>query len=121
MNTSPLEIAIIGTGRAGLIHAGNFARSVPGARLVAFADSVAESLAQAQMSLNIELRFADYESDRICGRESMRENPRSSQLIAGLTYRRRVAGKPTRGLTAGLLESIKVVEPGLVFVLICAT
>jgi hypothetical protein len=84
MKTFPLGIAIIGTGRAGLIHAGNFARSVPGARLVAVADPVAESLAQAQMSLNVELGFADYRSDRVCGRGSMRKNRRSSQLIAGL-------------------------------------
>ena len=69
MNTSPLGIAIIGTGRAGLIHAGNFARSVPGAQLVALADPVAESLAQAQKSLIIELGFADYEPDRVSGRE----------------------------------------------------
>ena len=62
MNISPLGIAIIGTGRAGLIHAGNFARSVPGARLVALADPVVESLAQAQKSLNVELGFADYQS-----------------------------------------------------------
>lgn len=62
MNISPLGIAIIGTGRAGLIHAGNFARSVPGARLVALAEPVAESLAQAQEWLNVELGFADYQS-----------------------------------------------------------
>jgi len=60
MKISPLGIAIIGTGRAGLIHAGNFSRSVPGARLVALADPVAESLAQARETLNVELGFADY-------------------------------------------------------------
>jgi len=60
MNTSPLGIAVIGTGRAGLIHAGNFARSVPGARLVALVDPVVDSLVRAQDSLGVRDGLADY-------------------------------------------------------------
>jgi len=60
MSHPPLGIAVIGAGRAGLIHAGNFLRSVPGARLVALADPVAESLARARQELGVENAQTDY-------------------------------------------------------------
>ena len=36
--TKPLAVAVVGTGRAGLVHARNFASGVGGARLAALAD-----------------------------------------------------------------------------------
>lgn len=53
-------IAIIGTGRAGMIHAANFARSVPDAKLVALSDAVPASLEAAAAQLNCEKTFSDY-------------------------------------------------------------
>ena len=43
MDKSILNICIVGAGRAGLIHAENFAGRVPGARLAAFADPDGEA------------------------------------------------------------------------------
>jgi len=60
MQSSPIGIAVIGTGRAGMIHAHNFARSVPGARLVALADPMAETLEQASKALGVAGAYADY-------------------------------------------------------------
>lgn len=60
MTHSPLGLAVIGAGRAGLIHAGNFFRSVPNARLVALADPVGESLARARDELGVEKVHLDY-------------------------------------------------------------
>ena len=40
-----VAVAIVGTGRAGKIHAGNFASQVPQAHLVAFADPSEQALA----------------------------------------------------------------------------
>jgi myo-inositol 2-dehydrogenase/D-chiro-inositol 1-dehydrogenase/scyllo-inositol 2-dehydrogenase (NAD+) len=53
-------ICVIGTGRAGLIHARNFARVVPGARLAALVDTQAEALAAAGRELGVERLHADY-------------------------------------------------------------
>lgn len=60
MQSTLLGVAVIGTGRAGMIHATNFARAVPGARLVALVDPAAETLAQARAVLGLEAAFADY-------------------------------------------------------------
>lgn len=51
---------MIGAGRAGLIHARNFARSVPGARLAALADPQGEALAEAGRELGVRRLYADY-------------------------------------------------------------
>ncbi len=48
-----LGIAVIGLGRAGMIHARNFAAGVSGARLVALVDPFAESLARAASELGV--------------------------------------------------------------------
>jgi predicted dehydrogenase len=53
-------ICVIGAGRAGMIHARNFARGVPGARLVAVADPHPPTLKEAQRELEIETGLADY-------------------------------------------------------------
>ena len=55
-----LGICVIGSGRAGMIHARNFARGVAGARLVALADAHAPTLEAARRELDVETGFADY-------------------------------------------------------------
>jgi predicted dehydrogenase len=60
MNRENIGIALIGTGRAGMIHAQNFARSVPHARIVALSDALPESLAAAARDLNCDAVYADY-------------------------------------------------------------
>ena len=47
-------ICLIGAGRAGMIHARNFQRSVPGFRIVSVADPVEEAAASACRELEIE-------------------------------------------------------------------
>lgn len=53
-------ICLIGCGRAGMIHARNFAGKVPGARMVAAADPVAAALAAAQEELGVASGYLDY-------------------------------------------------------------
>jgi myo-inositol 2-dehydrogenase/D-chiro-inositol 1-dehydrogenase/scyllo-inositol 2-dehydrogenase (NAD+) len=60
MRKDALGIAIIGSGRAGLIHARNFARGVDGARLVALVDPVAEARNAAMAELGLDKGYADY-------------------------------------------------------------
>jgi predicted dehydrogenase len=55
-----LGICVIGSGRAGMIHARNFARRVTRARLVALTDSHAPTLADAKAELEVETGYADY-------------------------------------------------------------
>jgi predicted dehydrogenase len=57
----PLGIAVIGAGRAGMIHARNFAAGrAPGARLVRLVEPVAESRQAACEELQLERAGADY-------------------------------------------------------------
>jgi predicted dehydrogenase len=60
MSKISLGIAIIGSGRAGMIHARNFAAGVPGARLVAMVDPVAEARTAALAELGLDKGYADY-------------------------------------------------------------
>lgn len=53
-------ICVIGSGRAGMIHARNFARRVTGTQLVALADPHRETLQTAQKELEIEKGYSDY-------------------------------------------------------------
>jgi len=55
-----LGICVIGSGRAGMIHARNFARRVTRARLVALTDAHAPTLADARTELEVETGYADY-------------------------------------------------------------
>ncbi len=55
-----LGICVIGSGRAGMIHARNFTRRVAGAELVALVDPQRETLQAAQRELEIEKGYADY-------------------------------------------------------------
>jgi len=60
MMQSLVNICVIGSGRAGMIHARNFARSVPGARLAAMVDPVEEAAKSACNELGIETYYLDY-------------------------------------------------------------
>jgi myo-inositol 2-dehydrogenase/D-chiro-inositol 1-dehydrogenase/scyllo-inositol 2-dehydrogenase (NAD+) len=51
---------VIGAGRAGMIHARNFARGVPHAQLVAVADPVEEAVQKACQELELETYYLDY-------------------------------------------------------------
>jgi predicted dehydrogenase len=55
-----LGICVIGSGRAGMIHARNFARGVARARLVALADAHAPTLQEAQRELEVETGYSDF-------------------------------------------------------------
>jgi myo-inositol 2-dehydrogenase/D-chiro-inositol 1-dehydrogenase/scyllo-inositol 2-dehydrogenase (NAD+) len=55
-----LGICVIGSGRAGMIHARNFARRATRARLVALTDPHAPTLADAQAELEVETGYPDY-------------------------------------------------------------
>ena len=60
MSIRSIGICVIGSGRAGLIHARNFAGGIPGARLVALADPVAEALNKAVKELGSIKGYLDY-------------------------------------------------------------
>ena len=60
MSDTITGVCVIGSGRAGLIHARNFARTVPGARLAALVDPQAEALAAAGRELGVGKLYADY-------------------------------------------------------------
>ncbi len=60
MKQSKIRVCVIGVGRAGLIHARNFARGVPNARLVAVADPVEEAARTACRELELETWYSDY-------------------------------------------------------------
>jgi myo-inositol 2-dehydrogenase/D-chiro-inositol 1-dehydrogenase/scyllo-inositol 2-dehydrogenase (NAD+) len=53
-----LRVLVVGAGRAGLVHAHNFARGIPGARLAAIADPAEHALAAAS-ELGCEQTFSD--------------------------------------------------------------
>ncbi len=55
-----LNVCVIGSGRAGMIHARNFTRSVSGARLYAMVDPVEETAETACKELGIGKYFLDY-------------------------------------------------------------
>src|SRR5512142_1038113 len=60
MSKSRLGIAVIGSGRAGMIHARNFSASVEGARLVALVDPAAAPRQAAMAELGLEKGYADH-------------------------------------------------------------
>jgi len=53
-------IALIGAGRAGMIHAANLRSRVPGAELIAVADPSPEAREAAKKTLEIDKAYADY-------------------------------------------------------------
>jgi len=56
---SELRVALVGAGRAGMVHARNFASGVRGARLVAVADPDEQALAAAASELGVDRTFTD--------------------------------------------------------------
>ncbi len=60
-NLTKIGICVIGSGRAGMIHARNFSRRVNGGQLVALVDAHAETLKAAQGELEVEKGYADYQ------------------------------------------------------------
>ncbi|MGV3763319.1 Gfo/Idh/MocA family oxidoreductase [Parapedobacter sp.] len=61
MSNKTIGIAVIGTGRAGLIHARNFSKNVKHARLVAMVDSDYGNLQRAGDELGCGSLYTDYE------------------------------------------------------------
>jgi myo-inositol 2-dehydrogenase/D-chiro-inositol 1-dehydrogenase/scyllo-inositol 2-dehydrogenase (NAD+) len=57
--TGPLRIAVVGAGRAGLVHARNFAAGVPGGVLAALADPDSRALERAALEVGCERTFTD--------------------------------------------------------------
>lgn len=55
-----INVCLIGTGRAGMIHAINFNSAIQNARLIALCDPSAENLNSAQGQLNCPLTYNDY-------------------------------------------------------------
>ncbi len=60
MNNKYVGICLIGAGRAGMIHAKNFASKVPNAKMVAVADPVKEAAVAAAQELGISKYYLDY-------------------------------------------------------------
>src|SRR5438876_5780906 len=60
MKSSVIGIGIVGAGRAGMIHARNFARLVPGALLAGVSDPIAAARAAVKAELGEVADFEDY-------------------------------------------------------------
>ncbi|MDA3834931.1 MAG: Gfo/Idh/MocA family oxidoreductase [Spirochaetales bacterium] len=58
--SNTVNICVIGSGRAGMIHARNFARSIPGAKLTAMVDPVEEVVKASCAELGISTWYLDY-------------------------------------------------------------
>ncbi|WP_309120608.1 Gfo/Idh/MocA family oxidoreductase [Paenibacillus sp.] len=67
MGVKDINVAVIGAGRAGLIHAHHFRKSVPYARLAAVVDPNRAAAEQAAKELGIETWYGDY-------REALRDD-----------------------------------------------
>lgn len=61
MESSRVRVGVVGVGRAGLIHARNFAKRVPGAQLTAAADPFGEALQNARAEFGDIETFTDYD------------------------------------------------------------
>ncbi len=55
-----LGVCVIGSGRAGMIHARNFAGKVTGAELVALVDARKEALEESCRELGVGTAYQDY-------------------------------------------------------------
>ncbi len=60
MSKERIGVCVIGSGRAGLIHARNFAHGIPGAKLVALMDSNEAAVRQACGELGVRKYYLDY-------------------------------------------------------------
>lgn len=59
---APIRICLIGAGRAGRVHANSIARRIPGARLAAVVESVAETRDKSVADFGIGRAFADVDA-----------------------------------------------------------
>lgn len=57
---SKLGVCVIGSGRAGMIHAVNFAKNIPQAELIAMVDPVIEVAQDACTKLGVGIAYSDY-------------------------------------------------------------
>jgi myo-inositol 2-dehydrogenase/D-chiro-inositol 1-dehydrogenase/scyllo-inositol 2-dehydrogenase (NAD+) len=55
-----IKVGVIGAGRAGMIHAHNFATSIENSRVVAVVDPSIEQASRAKLKLNAEYAYQDY-------------------------------------------------------------
>ena len=60
MKNGKIQVCVIGSGRAGMIHARNFARSVPYAEIAAMSDPVEEAAQAAVKELGIDKYYLNY-------------------------------------------------------------
>ncbi len=60
MKNGKIQVCVIGSGRAGMIHARNFAKSVQHAEIAAMADPVEDAAKAAVKELGIEKYYLDY-------------------------------------------------------------
>ena len=60
MENRKINIGLIGSGRAGMIHARNFKSSVPGSHILAVCDPVEEAAISAAKELEIDTWYTDY-------------------------------------------------------------
>jgi predicted dehydrogenase len=74
MNKSSIGIAVIGTGRAGMIHARNFAKKVKHAHLEAIVDPNVEGLQQAGKELHCTNLYTDF-------KQALDQNERIDAII----------------------------------------
>jgi len=74
-----LNFCLIGTGRAGVVHAANIARRIPSARLVALCDANPESLRAAADQFGVSTLYADY-------REAVAESGVDAVVIVTPTF-----------------------------------
>ncbi|MDR2185348.1 MAG: Gfo/Idh/MocA family oxidoreductase [Treponema sp.] len=69
-----IGLCLIGAGRAGMIHARNFASRVPGAKMTAISDVLEESAGKAAAELNIPAWYTDY-------RDALRDNAVDAVIV----------------------------------------
>ena len=60
MESDKLGVCVIGAGRAGLIHAVNFAKGIKNARLTAISEPNRETAEKACRELELERQYQDY-------------------------------------------------------------
>lgn len=60
MKDGKIGVCLIGAGRAGMIHAINFAKAVPGAKIIAVADPFEDAAKQACKTLEIDTWYSSY-------------------------------------------------------------
>jgi myo-inositol 2-dehydrogenase/D-chiro-inositol 1-dehydrogenase len=60
--STPINVAVIGTGRIGRMHAGNLATNVPGVRVIALSDIVQKSVDDCAAEIGVKDAYTDYQS-----------------------------------------------------------